>query len=78
MIQRSGENVGAHHHAGAAAGRGVVDRTMAVLGEIADLHGVEQPTSLGQRAAGQAMAERPGKHLRVERQDSGRPAHRVT
>ena len=33
-VDRRGSDVGAHHHAGAAAGRGVVDRAMLVGGEI--------------------------------------------
>ena len=36
-IDRGGGDVGAHHHAGAAAGRRVVDRAVLVGGEVADV-----------------------------------------
>jgi len=36
-IDRGGQNVGLQHHAGAAAGRGVIDAAVPVGGKIAQL-----------------------------------------
>ncbi len=72
VVDRLGQNIGAHHHAGAAAGRRVVDGAVPVGGEIADLHGLERPGSGLQRPAGQRQAERARKHFGIERQHAWR------
>ena len=43
MVDRPGQHVGAHHHAGAAAGRRVVDGAVAAEAEVTDRHGGERP-----------------------------------
>ena len=40
---------------------------MLVLGEIPDLHRLQRPGPLLQRPSGKRHAQRPGKHLRIER-----------
>ena len=74
-VERGGEHVGAKHHPGPAARRRVVDAAMLVGGEVADVRRLEPPKSLVERPPGQADAERPRKHLRVERQDGGAKRH---
>ena len=75
MVDGPSEDVGAHHHAGTAASRRIVDRAMPVGGEIADLHRFQRPQTFSQSAPGEAVPERTREHFRVERQDPGRPAH---
>ena len=60
VVDRLGQNIGAHHHAGAAAGRRVVDGAVAVGGEIADLDRLQRPRSGFERPAGQRQAKRAG------------------
>ena len=72
-VERGGGDVGAHHHAGAAAGRGVVDRAVAVGGHVADVAEVQPPEAVLQRPADEREAERAGEHLRVEGEDAGGP-----
>src|ERR1019366_2302532 len=67
------QHVGLHHHAGAAAGRRVVHGAVLVGGVRADVMGVERPDAGGQRLAGEADAERTGKHCRKDRQDARAP-----
>ena len=58
-VDGRGGDVGAHHHAGAAAGRRVVDRAMLVGGEIADVDGLQRPFAFGERLAGEARRAAP-------------------
>ena len=74
-VECARQHVGAHHHARTAAGRRVVDRAVPVGGKVADLYRIERPLALGERAAGEAGTERPGKHLGIEREDGGGEAH---
>ena len=74
-VQRGSEHVGPQHHPRPAAGRRVVDAAVLVGGEVADLAGVERPQTVGQGPARQAQPQRPGKHLRVEGQDSSGEWH---
>ena len=71
---RARQHVGLHHHAGAAAGRRVVDGAVPVGGVLADVAASSDQMPAGQRLAGEAHAERPGKHLGKERED-GRAPH---
>ena len=71
MVDRPGKNIGAHHHARAAAGRRVVDRAVAVGGEVTDLDGFQRPGAGLQRAAGERQAERARKHFGVEGEHGG-------
>src|SRR3569623_208783 len=75
MIDASRQHIGLEHHPGAAPGRRIVHRAVLVGGEVADLDGVERPGALPERAARQADAERPGKHLGIEREDGGGESH---
>src|SRR4029077_16075369 len=56
----------------AAKGR-VIDGTVFVAREIADIDGLKPPDAIGQGFAGERIAERPGKHLRENRQHHRRP-----
>ena len=76
--ERIRKNIRAHHHAGAAAERGVIDGAMTVGGGGADVHGVQRPQAALQRAAGQRLAERPWEHLFEQRQHGGAPGHAAT
>ncbi len=61
MIDRFCQNVGFQHHAGAAAGRRIVDRAMPVFGEIPDLQRIDRPVAALQRPCRKASAPRcPG------------------
>ena len=51
-VDRARQHVGAHHHAGAAAGRRIVDAAVLVGREVANLHGLKRPGALGQAPAG--------------------------
>src|SRR5262249_47143712 len=55
------------------AGRRIVHRAIARVGELADVDGVERPLLLGERLARQRQAERPRKHLRLHGEDAGVP-----
>ena len=57
------DHVGAHHHAGAAAERGVVHRAVPVGGEVADVDRVERPDAGRQGPAGERAGERAREHL---------------
>src|SRR5262249_44830268 len=72
-VDRAGEHVGLHHHAGTAAGGRVVDRAMPVGGVVADIDRVKRPHAVRQRLAGEAQPQRAGKHLRKNRQHARRP-----
>ena len=58
-VDGAAEHVGLHHHAGAAAGRRVVDAAMLVGCEGADIDHVERPRAGRQSLAGKARAQRP-------------------
>ena len=60
---RRAHDVGAHHHAGAAAGGRVVHGAMPADAEVADADGLERPQSLAQRLAGQRGRQRPREQL---------------
>ena len=70
-----GEHVDAQHHPRPATRRRVVDRAVPVGGEVPDIARRERPDSVSQRAAGEAVPERPGKHLGVEGEDGGGQGH---
>src|SRR5450830_1644642 len=53
-IERAGEHVRLHHHAGPTAGRRVVDGAMLVGGVRADVAGVERPEAGIERLTGEA------------------------
>jgi hypothetical protein len=59
-IDRRRQHVAAQHHAGAAAGRIVVDIAMPADAVIADLMGVERPQPLAQPLARQRAPSGPG------------------
>ena len=65
-VERRRDDIGAQHHAGAAAGRAVIDGAMAVGRLIADVARIEAPAALGQGAAGERDGERSGEHLRIK------------
>ena len=62
------ERLGLHHHAGAAAKRTVIHRLMPVVGPIPQIvhPQIEQPALSG--APYDAHIERPGEHLRKQRE----------
>src|SRR5690606_7447370 len=64
-IDGTGHDVGAHHHAGAATGRRVVNRAVLVGGEVADLHRPQRPSVGFKRAARKRHAERAREHFRI-------------
>ena len=74
-IDRIGEDVGAQHHSGAAAGRRIVHRPVAAAAEVADLPGLDDGVAALQRPARQRHAEGARKHLRIERQDGSAEGH---
>ncbi len=78
VIDGGGEHVGAHHHAGAAARRRVVDGAMAADAEVADGNGAQRPQAGLQRPADERDAERPGEHLREQRQHRCPPGRALT
>ena len=63
-VDRGGQHIGLHHHAGAAARRRVIDGAMPVVRRIADVAHIERPEAAVERLAGERGAERPRKHLR--------------
>ena len=73
--QRGVDHVGAHHHAGAAAERGVVHCPVPVGGEVADVDRIERPDAARQRPAGERAGERPREHLGEQGQHGGAPGH---
>src|ERR1700674_2400981 len=74
-VERAREHVGAHHHAGTAARRRVVNRAMLVERVRPDVDGVARPQA-SQRAAGEACTKRPGKKLRKQGDYARPPGHR--
>ena len=77
-LDRRIQHIGAHHHARAAAERGVIDRAVFIAREIADVHRFEPPDPGLERLAGQRIGERPGQHLGKDRQHGGEPGHRAS
>lgn len=73
MIYGRCQHVRAHHHSGAAASRSVVHGTVFVGRKVADLHRIQRPDAVVERPTGETLAERTGKHLRIERKDVGLP-----
>ena len=69
------DDVGAQHHAGAAAERRIVHAAVAIGREVADVHRLERPDTGPQRAAGERMLQRTREHLGKQRQYGGVPAH---
>ncbi len=67
-IDGGGQHVGAHHHAGAAAGRRIVDGAMPADAELADGYRAQRPQAGLQRPADERDAERSREHLRKQRQ----------
>ena len=57
MIDGGGEHVGAHHHAGAAARRRVIDGAMAAEAELANGHRAQRPQARFQRADRRARCQ---------------------
>ncbi|EGE57287.1 hypothetical protein RHECNPAF_4460059 [Rhizobium etli CNPAF512] len=74
-VDGAGENVGFEHHAGAAAGRRVVDGAVFIGGEIADLHRVQRPLPALHCLAGEGKAQMSRKHLRIECQHARPESH---
>src|SRR5262245_27047013 len=68
-VDRARNDVGLHHHAGAAAGRRIIDGAVAVARPVANVERIEPPDAGRERLAGEAQAERPWKHLREDGQD---------
>src|SRR5262249_8235233 len=60
-VHSAGEHVGAHHHAGSAAGGRVVDGAVLVGRVRADVDGFERPQAGRERLTREAYAERPRK-----------------
>ena len=72
-VERARNDVGAQNHAGAAAGRRVVDAAVAIGRRIADVARLELPETGGLRLAGEARAQRSGKHVGEERENGCSP-----
>src|SRR3974390_1255268 len=72
-IESAGKNIGLHHHAGAAAGRCVVDGAIFVGGMRANVVDIELPDTVREPLASEAQRQRPGKHLREDRQYARAP-----
>ena len=60
VVDGGGEHVGAHHHAGAAAGRRVIDRAMAAKAELADRYRAQRPQAGFQRLPTSETPSGPG------------------
>ena len=73
-VHGAGEHVGAHHHAGSAAGGRVVDGAVLVGRVRADVDGFERPQAGRECLTREAYAERPRKHL-GENGENGRAPH---
>src|SRR5713226_4028484 len=71
------EHVGAHDHAGPAAGRRIIDGAMLVGCVRADIDGIERPEPGRKRPARQARTERPRKHVREDGEDGRAPHDQV-
>ena len=78
VVDGGGEDIGAHHHAGAAARRRVVDGAVAPKAEVANGNGAQRPQPRLQRPADERDTERPGKHLREQRQHRCPPGRTLT
>ena len=76
-IDGGAQDIGAHDHAGAAAGRRIVHGAMPADAELADADGVERPQPLAQRLARQRRRQRPGKQLGKQRQHGCPPGRRI-
>ena len=76
MVDASRQHIHPQHHPRAAAGGRIIDGAMLVDRKVADLDGIERPSPLVPCASGERDAERTGKHLGVESQDSGGESHR--
>ncbi len=74
-VDRGGQHIGAHHHAGAAAGGRVVDRAVRADPVLADVLRLERPDARGERLARQARAERAREHLGIESENGGAEGH---
>jgi hypothetical protein len=61
-IEARGENVGAHHHARAAAGWRVVDSAVAPKPVVANVARLKRPQAPRQRFASERLAKRAGEH----------------
>src|SRR5208283_1478136 len=72
-VERGAKHVGAHDHAGAAAGRRIVDGAMAADAVIANLPRLQSPDSARQRVASKRHAQGTRKHLRKESEDRRAP-----
>ena len=68
-VDRRRQHVGAHHHAGAAAGRRVVDGAMAAEPMLADLPRLKRPDAARKRVAGERQAQGTWKHFGKEGED---------
>ncbi len=71
------DHVRAHHHAGTAAERCIVDGGVFIARERPDVHGFQAPQASGQCLAGERDGERPRKHLRKDGQHACRPRRRL-
>ncbi len=77
-IDRRCDDIGTQHHAGAAARRGVVNGAVLVGRPVTDIARSARPDAIGQRAAGKAVAQTAGEHVRVEGKDRGGPGHQAS
>src|SRR5208337_3569046 len=67
-VEACTQHIGADHHAGAAAGRCIVDGSMPAKAMRADIARVRGPNAARQSLAGERETERTRKYLFLERQ----------
>ena len=75
MVDGRRQNVGFQHHTGTTTCRCVIDASVFVGGEFANLYGVQRPLPSLERLACQRISEMPRKHFRVERQNGSLEGH---
>ncbi len=76
LVESGGDRFGSHDHPGSAAVRRVVDAAMPPESPLAEVVGPDRDEAPLLDPSGDAGPERPGDHLREERQDVDLEGHR--